>query len=209
MLEDTQKQAGREGRTIANETLLLFVTTTMLTTERFPRANEYWEDCAEPDKTWNTWKQGYKKAHTEACIKAHDNKGTVKFGSENSAALQETTQNVKKQQVVDKNGMKALEVYFYNLAAVTVNKKSVLEQLVVNNTKLAANNESLVAMVKKMTGNIKNLEHHNARLKKGGKNSWGPTLYHHCKREGYHVSDACYELAKNKDNRPPGWISLL
>ena len=57
MLEDTQKQAGREGRTIANETLLLFATTTMLTTERFPRANEYWEDCAEPDKTWNTRKQ--------------------------------------------------------------------------------------------------------------------------------------------------------
>ena len=38
MLEDTHKQAGREGRTIVNETLLLFVKTTMLTTERFPRA---------------------------------------------------------------------------------------------------------------------------------------------------------------------------
>ena len=112
-------------------------------------------------------------------------------------------------QAVDDGSMKAMEGYFDNLAAAVVNEKLVLEQLVVNNTKLAANNESLVAMVKKMTGNIKNLEHHNARLKKGGKNSWGPTLYHHCKREGYHVSDACYELAKNKDNRPPGWISLL
>ena len=40
MIEDAQKQAGRVGRTIANETLLLFTKTAMLTTERFPHANK-------------------------------------------------------------------------------------------------------------------------------------------------------------------------
>ena len=42
MLEDVQRQAGRAGRTVANKTLILFVTTAMLTTERFPRANNNW-----------------------------------------------------------------------------------------------------------------------------------------------------------------------
>ena len=46
--------------------------------------------------------------------------------------------------------MKALEGYFDNPAIVSFNGKLLLEQLVANNTKLAANNENLVAMVKKI-----------------------------------------------------------
>ena len=46
MLEDAQKQAGRAGQTIANETLLLFATTIILITKRYPHANKDWEDCA-------------------------------------------------------------------------------------------------------------------------------------------------------------------
>ena len=56
MLEDAQRQAGRAGQTITDDTLLLFVSTAMLTSERFPRANFYWEDCAKREKTWATWK---------------------------------------------------------------------------------------------------------------------------------------------------------
>ena len=148
MLEDAQKQASRAGQTIADETLLLFAKTVMLTTERFPRANKDWEDRAKSDKTWTLWKQVYKKAHTKACIKAQANKVTVKFGAESSAVHQETTQNVENKRAVNDVGMKALEGYFDNLAAAAVNEKLVLEQLVANNTKLAANNESLVVMVK-------------------------------------------------------------
>ena len=106
--------------------------------------------------------------------------------------------------------MKALKGYFDNIAAAAVNKKSVLQQLVLNNTKLAANNESLVDLVKKLTGDIKNLERNNSRLKKGGQVSGrSKTLCHHCKQEGYHQPDACYELDKNKDKPPPGWRSSL
>ena len=44
--------------------------------------------------------------------------------------------------------MKDIEGYFDNLVADAINEKSVLEQLVANNAKLAATNEELVAIGK-------------------------------------------------------------
>ena len=52
LLEDAQQQARRAGKTIADETLLLFASTAMITRERFPRANNAWEERAERDNTW-------------------------------------------------------------------------------------------------------------------------------------------------------------
>ena len=109
MLEDSQRQAGQAGRTISDETLLLFATTAMLTTERFPRANEDWEERAERYKTCTQWKQAYKKAHSKAQMKTQANEGTVKFGAENSSAHQETTLTVENTQEVDNDVMKFLE----------------------------------------------------------------------------------------------------
>ena len=146
MLKDAQRQVGRARRTITNESLLLFATTAMLTTEIFPRANYYWEECAERDKTWLQWKLAYKKSHAKARIKAQANKGTIKFGAANSTAHQETAPTVENRQKVDYGGMKALEGYFDNLAAAAVNEKSVLQQLVLNNNNLAASNKILVAL---------------------------------------------------------------
>ena len=64
--------------------------------------------------------------------------------------------------------MKALEGYLGNLAAAAINEKSVLEQLVANKSKLAATNEDLVAMVKKISNEINNLERETSHLKKTG-----------------------------------------
>ena len=98
---------------------------------------------------------------------------------------------MENKQEVDDGSIKALEGYFDNLTASAVNEKSVLDQLVANNTKLATKKESLVAMVKKLTGDINNMERNNSRLKKGGQVSGrGPTLCHHCKKEGCHQPDA-------------------
>ena len=88
MLEDAHRQAGRAGRTIANKNLLLLATTAIITIEKFPRANDDWEECAEREKTWMQWKLAYKKSHAQARIKAQANEGTAKFGAENSAACQ-------------------------------------------------------------------------------------------------------------------------
>ena len=88
--------------------------------------------------------------------------------------IRETTQNVEKHQGVNDGEIKSLEGYFDNLAAAAVNETLVLEQLVVNNTKLAATNENLVAIVQKLTNDIKYLESETSHLKKGGKSSGIP-----------------------------------
>ena len=86
MLEDAQQKSGRAGRTIADETLLLSVRTSMLTSEHFPRANDDWEERAERDKIWPQWKSAYKRAHAKARVKAQDNDDSVKLGAAKSAA---------------------------------------------------------------------------------------------------------------------------
>ena len=56
MLEDAQNKLGRSGRTIADETLLLFSSTAILAALRYPRSNNDWEDRYEDEKTWANWK---------------------------------------------------------------------------------------------------------------------------------------------------------
>ena len=51
----------------------------------------------------------------------------------------------------DEVGLKALKGYFDNVAADTTNEKKFLEQLVASNAKLAATNEELVSVMKKLT----------------------------------------------------------
>ena len=83
MLKDSQRQAGRSGRTISDDTLLLFTSTAMLTSECFPRTNNNWEERAERNKTWSKWKTAYKRAHVKARLKAQANDVSVKFGAAN------------------------------------------------------------------------------------------------------------------------------
>ena len=159
MLEGAQRQAGWVVQTIADETLLLFASTVMLTSERFPRANGDREDRSKRDKKWATWKSAYKQAHAKARVKAQATDGSVKFGAANSAALQESTHLPLNNQLEDDSGnLKTLEGYFDNLSADTVNGQGILKQLILNNTTLATSNESLMALVKKQSNDIKNLE---------------------------------------------------
>ena len=174
MLEDAQRQSGQAGRTITDETILLFASTTMLTSERFPRANDDWEDRAERDKTWAKWKTAYKQAHDKARVKAQVNDGSIKSGAANSTARRETANPPLDNQLEEDGGdMKTLKGYFNNLAAAAVNEKGVLKQLVLNNTTLATSNESLVTLVKKQSNNIKNLEREISRMKREVKSSQG------------------------------------
>ena len=211
MVEDTQRQSGRAGRTIADETLLLFASTSMLTSERFPRANNDWEERTERYKTWAQWKTAYKRAHAQARIKAQANDGSAKFGAANSSARQDKTTSPLDNQLEEEDvGIKSLEGYFDNLAVAVVKEKGVLQQLVLNNTTLTTSTKILVALIKKLNGDIKNLERENSRLNKGGQaSSRNTTLCTNCKKEVFHQPEACYELLKNKDNRPPGWRSAL
>ena len=83
-----------------------------------------------------------------------------------------------------------------------------------NNAKLATTNEDVVAIVFFFPNKIKNIERETYRLKKTGaigasQGKRNRTLFPHCKNEGYHAPDACFEITKNKENRPPGWKSWL
>ena len=80
-------------------------------------------------------------------------------------------------------GMKSLEGYFDNLAAAAVSEKSVLEQLVTNNAMLAATNDELVAIIKKLSNKINNLKRETSRLNKiGVQVKRDQTLCPHCKK---------------------------
>ena len=158
----------RPGRTkIADETLLLFASTEMLTSERFPRSNNDWEDRSKRNKTWANWKTAHKKSHVKARVKALVNDGSVKFGAANSAARQEYSHLPLGNQLEEDSGdLKPLKGYFDNLVAAAVNGQGFLKQLVLNNTTLTTSNESLVDLMKKQGNDIKNLEREISRLKR-------------------------------------------
>ena len=125
MPEDAQQQAGRAGHTITDDTLLLFASTAMLTSERFPRANDNWEDWAEREKTWASWKLAYNQAHAKARAKDQAHEGSTKFGAANSATHQEAHLPLDNQLEGDSSDVKTLEGYFDNLAAAATNEKDV------------------------------------------------------------------------------------
>ena len=144
-------------------------------------------------------------------MKSQANNGSIKFGAANSAALQETANPPFDNQLEGDGGdLETLEGYFDNLAAAAVNEKGVLEQLVLDNTTLATSNESLVALVKNQSNDIKNLEREIYRMKKGGQvSAMNTTLCAHFKKEGFHQTQDFFELIKNKYKRPPGLRSAL
>ena len=90
----------------------------------------------------------YKRARTKARVKAQYTEGSDKCGAANAAEKVLKTSEVETNNVSNKVGMKAFEGYSDNLAVTAINNKSVLEQLVAKNVKIAATNEDLVARVK-------------------------------------------------------------
>ena len=123
MLEDAQRQAGRVGHAISDNTLLLFASTAMLTSERFPWANDAWEDREDPDKTWVAWKLAYKQAHAKARVKAQAHGNNTKFGTANSAAHPEYQLPLDSQHEGASANINTLKVYFTNLAVAATNEK--------------------------------------------------------------------------------------
>ena len=168
MIEDAQKQAGRTGQKIVDETLLLFASMAILTTEKYPQKNDDWEDRAEDPKTWADWKTSYKREHTKARVKAKGAEGSDKFGAANAAERVLKNSKGETDNVRGEVDMKALKGYFDNLADASSNDKSVLEQLVANNTNLVVTNEELVAIVKRLSNKNKDLQRETYCPKKTG-----------------------------------------
>ena len=68
-LEDAQKQSTRARNLITDPTLLFFAANAMLRTDRFPRANDIWEELPGADRTWARWKAIYRKANMAKTVK--------------------------------------------------------------------------------------------------------------------------------------------
>ena len=62
-LEKAQLQAARAEMPITDNYLMMVATKAMLSSERFPRSNEDWEDLDKVSKSWMKWCK-YKKYQT-------------------------------------------------------------------------------------------------------------------------------------------------
>ena len=95
----------------------------MITTERYPRINDNWEDQDEDPKKWADWKTSYKRAHAKARVKLQATEGSDKFGTTTAAERVLKNSEVATDDGGNKMCMKYLEGYFDNLAAAATNKK--------------------------------------------------------------------------------------
>ena len=82
-LEDAQKMVALSNarNTIADGTLMLIASTSIHKPQRFPRANDKWDDLAKGSQTWSTLKVLYKDAHSKARINKIAPKGLLTYGS--------------------------------------------------------------------------------------------------------------------------------
>ena len=53
----------------------------MLRTDRFPRANEIWEDLSSHERTWERWKTIYRKSDMANKVKKAAKGGQDHFGA--------------------------------------------------------------------------------------------------------------------------------
>ena len=67
-LDKAQLQAVRAEMPIPDNYLMMVATKAMLSSERFPRANEEWEDLEKVSKFWMKWCKIYKKTDMKETI---------------------------------------------------------------------------------------------------------------------------------------------
>ena len=68
-LEDAQQQAKSANMPINDATLVMYASRAILSTEKYPNANDLWEDLDRVDRTWKEWKSTYTKADRKATAK--------------------------------------------------------------------------------------------------------------------------------------------
>ena len=96
-----------------------------------------------------------------------------------------------------------LDEYFDALAAAATTDQSILAELVAANARLTTANKILTKTNELLVAKL--------AAKPGGRHTpAGPKkLCPHCKKMVVHAPDDCFELEKNKDRRPRGWVTGL
>ena len=97
----------------------------MLSTEKFPRTNEYWEELDVRQCMWTKWKTTYHVAEKKATIKNKSPRGKDQFGTAHSAMQQPAPLQPGETPVRDtqSTSLEELYRYFYNLATAETNEE--------------------------------------------------------------------------------------
>ena len=151
-LEDAQKQSNRAGNPITDPTLLLFAANAMLRTNRFPRANDIWEELTGADRTWEMWKTIYRKADMAKKVKKTSQGEQDHFGAHGAFdKVPGPEEEMPQLYVADLDG------YFSSLANAATTEKDILAALVRSNATLATSNASLTATVSNLQKQLANI----------------------------------------------------
>ena len=136
-MEDAQRKLEQANLLMSNEQLLAIATTSVLASGHFPRPTDNWEAKAPADKTWTAWKMHYRAAHmARRCQMLAA--GTTTMGAANAVTTVDT------EPLTDVT-LARLDGYLDNLAAVAMNERSSLQQLIDANATLTALVASLTA----------------------------------------------------------------
>ena len=75
----------RSGNPITDDKLVIITMNAILSTEKFPCANEDWEELDVSLRMWLKWKEMYQATDKKAKIKMKDSGGKYQFISNNAA----------------------------------------------------------------------------------------------------------------------------
>ena len=205
-MEKAQEQARRAENEISEAMVVNMATRAMLATERYPKANDDWEDLDKPQRTWATWKTMYRAADLKAKIKKKARH--AQFGG---MATKEADE--KKDEDSQPVTLTELEDCFDSLATAAVTGKDSIDSLVKSNALLTKTNAELSALVKSQAADIKSGGGGRRNRDKKGADGDKPRRVSkycpHCKRDTWHDPDECFELSKNKDKRSSNWKSVF
>ena len=144
-LKDAQKQSTQAGNPITDPTLLNFAANAMLRTDRFPWANEIWEELPGANRIWTRWKEIYRKSDIAEKFEKTAQGGQDHFGT-NGAFDKETSQEGE----IIPLSVAELDGYFRSLANEATIEKDILAALVKSNATLTTSNASLTATIENL-----------------------------------------------------------
>jgi len=217
-MEKAQEQSDRAENKISNAMMVNIATKAMLSTERFPKTNDDWEDLPKAERTWARWKTMYRKADNKDKVKkkARDAqfgglaKSTALSATVSQPSVRFDQSDTKKEPVT----LEELEGCFDAIATAAVTGKDSIESLTKTNAVLTKTNAELAAVIKSLASSGGGRRNQDKKGTGGGggrpdkpdrQAKWCPN----CKRDTWHDPDDCFELGKNKDNRPKNWKSVF
>ena len=207
---------------IADATFVMTATKAMLSTGRFPKADDLWEELDKPNCKWPKWKNIYKRADRNAVVKRMASGNVEKFGgAASSSGIAGGSPGGNGNPPAGPPSaltLDELEGCFDSLAGAAMTNKDTVDELVkanaTMNKAIATVTDTNARLTKKVEAQAVELQ--KCQLKGGGGGNAGGSpggnkcsFCKNCKRTTWHLPDNCFELEKNNSKRPAYWKSAL